>query len=310
MPRPRNVFTDFTNSKGLNTVADPLQLSPQERQTCKDIDIDKNGREWRRASGSVLKLAGNYQNGWSNGKICLATIGTSLVRLADAMTSVQTVLRTNIGYGKMVYDDCAGTGIIYYTNGVVIGFIKDGVSYTLDSTTVPDRVDTSPGHLICYAFNRLWIAVDNVIYFTDPSPIFYFNRINKAENFIQRKGIITLMKPVEDGIFIADGSTWFMSGHNPKAPGAMQFVCDYNAIPYMVTQNPIDAEILSEDGAITSGKMIFWGSEKGIRYGMKGGISGNLTRKRYKMPATPLKGVCLHMNREDGFNQLINIIQN
>ena len=305
----RNPFAVFGPSAGLNNIADPLNLKAEERQKCLDVDIDKYGGEHRRQHGSTLLLSGAYKSVWSNGRICLAVYSGDLVRIDDDFGG-HTVLRADVGPNPMCFEDCAGTGIVYYSNNYVIGYILGGVSYTMDSTTVPDRVDTFPGHLIAYFALRLWIAVGNVIWFTDPSPKFYFNSINKSENFIVRKGPIALMKPVEDGLFIADGSTWYMPGTNPKKPIApMQFICDYDAIPGAVSQYPIDMEIMSEDGSATSGKAIIWESTKGLRYGMKGGLSGNLTRKRFAQPENITRGAVLHRNSDDGFNQLLCTMQ-
>lgn len=298
----RKPYADYRNFKGENTLSDPLALKASELQSAMDIDIDIDKSAHRKKNGNTLLLAGVYRNVWSNGQIFLCTQNGNLYYINDDLATL-TLLRADVGDNDMSYVDVAGTGIVYYSNLAVIGYIKDFRSYVMGPTAVRDRVDTFPMYPLEYFGNRLWGFVGDVLWRTDPDQLFYFNRIDPEQGFIQRKGPGTLLKAVRDGLYIADGSHYFIRNAGRKADN-FEFICDYNAIPGAVTQNLVDVEMISEDGSLTTGKAHFWMTEKGLRYGMDGGISINLTRKRLKMPLV-YRGAILHRDNDEAFNQLI-----
>lgn len=304
----RKPFAEYKEFRGENTVSDSLALKDGEVQVVTDIDFDIDRGAHRKQLGSILRIAGIYDNIWSNGKIMLATDNNGdLLRIFENDTTA--VLRSNVGTAPMSYVDVAGTGLIYYSNKIVIGYIRDGVSNVMTSTTVSDRVDTFPMYPIEYFGNRLWGFVGDILWMTDPDPLFYFNRINLEKNFIQRKGVGTLLKAVQDGLFIADGSHYFI-GNAGRQDMSINFLCDYDAIPGISTQNPIDIEVfVGEDSQLLSGKAHLWVTEKGIRYGMSGGISGNLTRKRIVMPSGTISGACIVIDTNEQFNRFVAVMR-
>lgn len=303
----RKPFAEYRAFIGERNVGDPLAFKAGEVQEAFDIDFDIDRYAHRKQHGSTLLIAGIYDNLWSNGKICLCTQNGNLYRLHEDFTTL-TLLRADVGDNPMSYCDVAGTGIVYYSNGAVIGYVRDGQNYVMPSTTVRDRINTPPMYPIEYFGNRLWGFVGDVLIKTDPDQLFLFNRVNMEGGFYQRKGQGTLLKAVQDGLYIADGSHWFIANAGREAE-SIRFICDYDAITGMVTQNPVDVETITTEGTLSSGKGHLWVTEKGIRYGLAGGISGNFTRKRISIPAS-VRGACLHRNDDDGFNQFIAVLRN
>lgn len=308
----REHFATYEKLAGLNNaVSSPRDLAVNELQQADDVDIDLKGRISRKAAGTVQVLAGDYKNLFSNGRIMMGTIAGNLVQLdinSDGNFYSVGVLRSGVGDYDMSYADIAGTGIIYYSNGSVIGYIKNFQSYIMASTTVRDTVDTFPMYPIEYFGNRLWGFVGDVLWKTDPDQLLYFNRINPEQGFYQRKGAGTLLKAVHDGLYFADGSHWFLKNAGRKEENT-EFICDYDAIPGTATQEVVDMEILAPGGQSASGKGHIWATERGIRAGLSGGTSWNLTRMRLKMPSA-IKGASLHRGDNDLLNQYIVVVKN
>lgn len=300
----RKPFAEYKNFTGERTVGDPYSFKPGELITATDIDFDADRYAHRKKNGCTLLIAGVFDNLWGNNKICLGTQNGNLYYLNDDFATL-TLLRANVGYNPMSYVEPAGTGIVYYSNNVVIGYVKNHRSYIMPSTTVRDRYDTPPMYPIEYFGNRLWGFIGDVLVRTDPDQLFLFNRVDKESGFYQRKGPGTLLKAVKDGLYIADGSHWFIANAGRKDESMSDRICDYDAIPGTATQNSVDVEVISQEGGLTSGKGHLWATEKGIRYGLSGGVSGNFTRKKTEMPAAVYRGASLYRDDDEQFNQFI-----
>lgn len=304
----RKPFATYQEFRGENSVSeDKTALKKGELQEAYDIDIDIDKSASNKQHGTTLLISGVYDNLWSNNDFCFCTQNGNLYQVNEDFSTL-TLLRENVGDNPMSYCDIAGTGIVYYSNLHVIGYIKNGTSYVMASTTERDRVDTFPMYPIEYFGNRLWGFVGDVLWMTDPDPLFYFNRINLESNFIQRKAPGTLLKAVHDGLYVAAGSHWFFRNAGRSAD-SVEFICDYDAIPGTETQNPVDIEVINEDGKMTSGKGHLWWTEKGLRYGLSGGLSGNITRKRVNMPSGVYRGASLHRDDNEAYNRLITSLR-
>ena len=223
----RKPFAIYKNFTGMNDVSDPLALKDSDVRIAQDVDIDIDRNAWRKTNGTTLltALSGEFPDIWSNGKIMLATENGNLIRIRDDM-STKDILRYDIGDSPMSFVDPAGIGIVYYSNLTAIGYVKNFQSYVMASTTERDRVDTFPMYPIEYFANRLWGFVGDVLWRTDPDQLFYFNRINPEQGFIQRKGHGTLLKAVKDGLYIADGAHWFFAN-----AGRKEEAMDYRYFP-------------------------------------------------------------------------------
>jgi len=291
--------------RGINNLADPLDLKTTELTEGMNVDLDAQGRLKRRV-GQALLSAGNYHNLWSNGKTCLLTEGGILKRLHDDFTT-KTVIRSGVGYSRMSYVEPMGSGMIYYSNGAVIGYIKDNVGYTLDVPAIRDKAETPAGQLIEYYNHRLYVASGSNLFYTDPDIGLYFNRIDMKSNVIPRAGYITLLKAVQGGIYIADGSTWFLSGSDPTQMNAV-FLAPYDAKIGTASQDLLDVQTFFPGGEMQSGKAVMWVSERGFCAGFNGGLFKNLSEKTYGMPSAE-RGSSLH-RQKNGYNQFISILSN
>jgi hypothetical protein len=270
----------FDNFKGINNVADATNLDVQELTEAPNIDIDNEGRA-RRRNGHTRKYnpSGKTHSMWSNDRICLFVEGTDLKRLyADYST---TVIRSNISNLPMEFVDVNEN--VYYSNASVNGWVDTfGSDNRYDTPTVNYKAKPQPAQHIEYYNGRIYHAKDETIWFTDP---YNYGVIDMRMNAIKMKDEVTMMKAVDDGIYVSIGdindrsSIIFLSGSTPDEFVSKE-VANYGAIEGTAVK-PKSAFV--GDGA--SGKTVLWTSRKGICLGGNGGVFKNLTATRYEVPA-------------------------
>jgi hypothetical protein len=269
----------FKNFKGINNVAEPINLELDELVEASNIDIDSDGRAKRRG-GYTKKYtpSDKVHSLWSNDRICLFIEGATLKRLNTDYTA--TIIRSNVSNLPMEYVDVNEN--VYYSNASVNGWI-DSFGSDNQFTTPTDNFKAVPptGQHIEYYNGRIYIAKNETIWFTDG---YGYRTIDMRMNAIRMKDEITMMKAVDDGIWISIGdindrsSIIFLSGRTPE-----EFVstekANYGAIEGTAVK-PKSAYV--GDGA--NGKTVLWVSRKGICLGGNGGNFQNLTATRYEVP--------------------------
>jgi hypothetical protein len=268
----------FNQFAGINNVDDPVNLTPQDLVEADNVDIDNQGRATRRPGYTKKYIpSGQLHSMWSNDRICLFVDGTTLMRLLTDYTA--TTIRTNISSLPVDYDDWNET--VYYTNASVIGYIVNGVDQTLSDPGLDFKDVIPPGQHITYYNGRIYVAKDQTIWYTDA---YALNRIDMRKNVIQMKDEITMMKAVDDGIYVSIGdiddrsSVIFLGGTTPEE-FTYREVADYGAIEG--TGRKTKGAFVG-DGVV--GDPIMWISRKGICIGANGGSFRNLTAGRYEVP--------------------------
>lgn len=155
------------------------------------------------------------------------------------------------------------------------------------------------GHLMGYHRGRLYVAVNKVVYFSDP---YNPGLTDVTKNFIMFPERVTLIAPVEQGIFFSDEKkTYYMNGTDPD-DAAMRKVADYPAMENTGTE--IEPGALA-DGV--SGETWMWSSKKGVCVGLEGGEFKNLTENKYALRTGDI-GAALFRQR-NGINQYLGIIK-
>lgn len=233
-----------------------------------NIDLDADFMPHRR-DGFTLKLSGSYKSVWSNNDIMLAVLNGNLVRLdvdnAGAVTLLSTLV-VGVGDLDMEYETIDKKA--FYTNGVVIGYVEDGVANTLIVPTVQYKRAMPPGQLMTYYKNRLYIARDNIIIASDATAVQRYDQRNDAIVF---HGKVTMLKAVDDGLFISDNKyTFFYQGTYGKF--TEKKLADYSAV--IGTAKTAKGIIVGGD---FYDSVVLWKSEKGICVGGNGGKFTNLT---------------------------------
>ncbi len=269
----------FQNFTGINNVADATNLKLEELAEAKNVDIDNEGRVSRR-DGYTRKFtpSGKMHSMWSNDRMCFLVDGNELKRLHEDYTT--TSIRINVSTLPMEFVDINED--VYYSNASAIGFIDSlGVHNLLSDPNVEYKEAPQPGQHIEFYNGRLYIARNHTLWFTD---VFAFNRVDRRYNAIEFKDEITMLKAVDDGMYISIGdindrsSVIFLAGASPQ-DFVQRVVADYGAIEGTATK-PNEAFI--GDGA--NGQVVLWASRKGICLGGNGGSFRNLTAGKYEVP--------------------------
>jgi len=155
------------------------------------------------------------------------------------------------------------------------------------------------GHMLAFHQNRLYVAVDNVIYFSEA---YNYGITDLTKNFIMLPSRVTLMAPEPQGIFVSakDDKTYYISGSDPDQ-FAMVEKANYPAIEN--TQARIDQDMLGEG---VGGEAWVWASKKGICSGIIGGSFRNLTKGKYAIPTGAIGSAIFR--QKDGISQYLGII--
>ncbi len=94
----------FKNFRGINNIANEINLGVEELTEANNIDIDNEGRAKRR-DGYTRKFSPSdvLHSLWSNDRICLFIDGTTLKRLHTDFTV--TTIRSNVSNLPMSFVD-------------------------------------------------------------------------------------------------------------------------------------------------------------------------------------------------------------
>jgi hypothetical protein len=270
---------------GINNRHRPEELKPGELSCARNVDID-DAKRLRRRDGYDLAVAGNYHSLWSDGSVCLVVKAGSLFNVnTDFSTSL---LRVNVGDSPMSY--VSVNGVVYYTNGSVIGYIENGADYQFSTPSTSFKLAPPAGQLIEYFNARLYIAQGPVLWFTDAMA---FNRVDMRKGFKQLPSDIQMVRAVDGGIFVSDqGQTYFLSGASPEK-FLLNSVCSAS-IPVM---GPATIQGVKFSNEI-KGSVAFFTTEDGLCAGLSDGSVIQLTANTYKLPTVKRGAVLIRENTD------------
>lgn len=288
------------NFRGLNNV-DATHKFPMGKGTFLQLaincDVDDNGKI-RRRWGIDQRISGASHSAWSNPSetICLYVRNGKLCRLEEDFS--ETILGSVDTQARMAFVEVFDK--VFYSNAMIIGYYKNSVMNSLPAVTQEFKQTMRPGYLLEWYNSRLYVAHDNVIYFSDATvPMVW----DKRKNFIPMLGHITMIKAVRDGIYVSclgDG-TYFLGGSDPFEFVAIK-ITDSHA--YLYSAVAVQGEDLGEAGQQALGTAIFWTSSEGVYRGLAGGRVKNVTGDYYTPAEDATMGAALY--REDlDYNQYI-----
>lgn len=269
---------EFKNFRGINNVDDAINLGHDELVEASNIDIDNRGRAKRR-NGLTKKYtpSGVLHSLWSNDRICLFVEGITLKELLTDYTA--SIIRSNVSAYPMDYVDVNEE--IYYTNASVNGYVKNGINQLFVDPGINYKKVPPPGQHIENYNGRNYIAQNHTIWITDA---YAYGRVDMRKGFISMKDEVTMIKAVDDGIYVSIGdindrsSVIFLGGQGPE-DFTYKVVADYGAIEGTAIK-PKSAYV----GDGIEGTTVMWASRKGICRGANGGAFKNLTAGRYEVP--------------------------
>jgi hypothetical protein len=263
---------------GVNNIIDNARMEPYELVYAYNIDISDKGMPSRRMGTSKKVVpVGTTHSMWGDNKMCFYVENGVLKRLHEDYTS--TSLRTGVANYHMSF--CEVNDKYYYSNPSAIGYVHNGVNNLFTAPTEENRSAPLPGQHIEYYNGRLYIARNQTIWYTDVN---YFNQVDRRSSFIQLDNEITMMKAVDDGIWVCTGdinrqATHFIQGAT-RDEFRLKSVAGYGCIE----GSDIKVKDGSKVGEGFSGTVIMWASDGGICIGGNSGRFINTTDGKFNTP--------------------------
>ena len=275
--------------------------------TIRSWGISKNLLSPTLSSGTGNLIAGIYQvlftyvnkYGIESGSINSAVITVN--NGSSISLYIPTPLDPDILYARIYCSTPNGT-IDYYSG---IGNLNS--TYTISSVSSfsnPHRtlgLDKAPtGHIVKYYKGRIYIASDNILWYSEP---LQYQHFNSASNYIEFPERIREIMPTEDGIWIGSDKLYYLSGENPDA--LTRVIKEYIKI-VEGTSTKVSGSYVHMDG-IPPGYKWYVTSDLGVFILASQGIAVNLTSQNTEIERADL-GSSLFLQSK-GINQYLSILK-
>jgi hypothetical protein len=250
--------------------------------------------------------AGKYQ-------VCLTYVRTD-GQEGGASTSALIDLTSGGGItisGISVSDDPGVDVVRLYittTDGSVfylLGWIGNGTTsatYRDNGANLNLRLTTqflSPppaGHILEFYNGRLYVAKDNLLYYSEP---YNYELFNLAHSWIPCSGRISMVEPLVDGIWVSDrNSTFYLLGDDPGGFKKIDVV-DYTAVEGTAIEVTIDFRGKTIEGAL-------WTSDEGFCFGGPQGFFLNFSDGKY-YPLSAKTGSAILRERRGSTHYLVSL---
>lgn len=276
-------MADITQSQtmarfsGVDNVSESTRLTPvpiaheyvYPLLQANNVEIDDTGGISSRSGYGTAGTGGvDIHSMWSDNTTCLYVDGTTLYQMNADYTTL--TLRAELTRGvRMSY--APFNDRIYYTNDHEIGYIKNQANSLLSDPGREFKMPLPAGQFIEYYRGCLYVACGDTLYISDPL-CDYFDIRTGYKLFASR---ITLLRAVDDGLYVADDKTYFIRG-KANEDFERDEVYPARAIPF--TDIRIVGKYI-DDGLL--GNVAMWTAENGICLGDNSGQVKNLTEARY-----------------------------
>jgi hypothetical protein len=225
--------------------------------------------------GSTKKLSGTkIHSFWAQGQLGFFIDGTMLYLLNIDYTT--TELLSPMASSRMSY--CPVNDRVYMTNGTYIGYYNNLAMYDLADPAENYKAVLPAGQRVAYHKGKLLVAKGKVLYISDALCDHYDIRTG----FRVFENDITMLRPVDEGVYVADGKTWYLVEKRAFADDPAEYrkepTLGLDAIPFSDTL--IDGAFLGEG---VEGNVAIWATAEGVCVGdNKGAIK--LITPNYLMP--------------------------
>jgi hypothetical protein len=207
-----------------------------------------------------------------------------------------------VGPERMMFQEVPGA--IYATNGTQLLTIVDGVVTNLPSVSQDFKAQMVAGQCISFFRGRLYVAKDDVLWFSDA---FRFFKRDMRFNFKPFSGFVDMVAYTVDGLYVsAGGITYFLTGDNPHKFD-LRPIAGYGAIYGSLTY--VNGSQI-KDG-LYNGEVPVWASTEGLCFGYPAGKMVNMTSDKFIM-ASGSYGASLarpRLDTGDGYTQFITTIR-
>lgn len=306
-PQPPESIT-LGNFEGVRNTAARHRLKPEELEQALNVDIDDRGQV-RRRRGYTQKIAGNFHS--------LKTIGQRVYCVKDGQLGwvSNNFQFTSFGYtaGTKPLSYTTVADVVYFASEAVSGKIVDGAvepwgAIDADEWISPVITPTSTlGELfgkklvapptaseIATYKGRIYLAGGRYLWATE---LWLYDYIDKTKNFLQFEEDITMLAPMDDGMFVGtEANLWYLKG---TLTSGMQRenILEYGVVRGSMTAAPAtDIHPGARQGIMAESMGALFLTSQGICAGFDGGEVYNITRGRVEFPSAQNSAV---LYRED-----------
>jgi len=222
----------------------------------------------------------------------LSTNGGLEITIPAPMAGLTLRLYATEANGEIFY--AIGDVVTAATTTVGIADIGRGKTLTTQHMESP-----IPGHIVRHYRGRLYIAVQNAVFFTEP---LQYGLIQPAKSLYLYPTEVTLIEPVSDGIYVGHGSAVeFLQFTDPYEP-VRTLVSSSAPVPGTGTQIPGGLFETEEDFLAA-----WWSQRGGLIIGRPGGKIEHMTESQVSVPKF---GAGAIMSREnEGLTQLVTVLR-
>lgn len=222
-----------------------------------NVDVDSQGNVRRRDGFVKVLSACRPRCGFACEAGTFFVSGGNLMRLHEDDSA--TALTGGVVGEHIAYEHF--NGVVYVSDGLSTWRIVNGsvLPWSVDAHLEgdPEYMPMPPCRIIKQHHGRLYGAADNVVWYTEP---YAYGSVRKASNFIQFTGDVTVMEPVDGGIWVVADKTYFLRGAGPG----------------FSVETPLEYGAVFGTSARTSGGEAVWYSDKGMVIGGKDGQARNV----------------------------------
>ncbi len=281
---------------GIKNTVSPERLREGELEAAVNVDIDDAG-QLRRRRGYVQRDAANYHSAETiAGRTfvvrdgMLGTLGTNFVFSA----------LTEAGPDKLSYTSVGDT--VYFGSRSVSGKIVDGVAQAwgqaggdgqwISPVMRPtDTLGAIAGRMlgavpmateIEHYKGRIYLANERLLWATE---LYLYDLVDKTKNFIQFENDITMVRAVDDGLYVGTTAQLFFLQGTFAEGLKRSIVVDAPVIPGSAVLAPTaDVHPQARSGPVPEGTSPVFMTGDGVCVGLDGGQVFNLTRGRVVFP--------------------------
>ena len=158
------------------------------------------------------------------------------------------------------------------------------------------------GHALAWFRGHMLVAQGPVLWYSHP---YRYELFPLGRAFKVLPADITMVAPVEDGVFVSADQTYFLSGASPSE-WVLKTVASYPALPGTQSYARAEAGTVGEGEGLAM-RTVFWSSNRGHCMGGNGGLFNNLTDVRYSYPGAQRgAGIVREVN---GTNQYLSVLE-
>lgn len=289
----------FRATIGLVNKVDPGRHKYSERDGVSELAeavnvvFDDTGDISRRLGYATTAITSACHSLFCDDGICLFVTGDALCLLGEDMT-YRELRNVTLG-ARMSYAQLGD--VVYYMNGREKGFVSNGSSWEWSRPTTVRQPDSTrtyfdpPIGTIVRAFaGRIWVAKDNVIWYSEP---FQYNTFALGRCNIPHSSKVVMIAPTVDGIYVSTKSAIYWYGGTDPTKFVVRKVANYPAI--FGTDQQVDGVSVG-DGKMTSHVIPIWTATEGICIGLPGGNMINPTFENLVYPKA-IEGCALYTGK-------------